>query len=100
MKMINKVENLSIENKRFLPLIEEIKFKTTGDTSDDHVSKVCLEILGRKVDLANAHKRKGKNNLFENELFLANTIIHSIFASEYRIIVDNEIIAVEKFLKK
>lgn len=100
MKLLKNLRS-SFTDAKSIPLLKEIEIKSTGDTSDEYVSKICYDILQRKVELANAYRKKLKyHSFFENELFLANTIIHNIFASEYQIILSDEKIALEKKIKK
>jgi hypothetical protein len=100
MKLLKNLRS-SFTDAKSIPLLREIEIKSTGDTSDEYVTKICYDILQRKVELANTYLKKSKyRSFFENELFLANTLIHSIFASEYEIILSNDKIGLEKKIKK
>lgn len=88
MKLFDKLSNFQ-EGKANV-LYDEIVGRLSGDTSNDKIRTVCFDILDKKIKLANTYRRKGKINLMENEIFLANTIIHSIFAPEHSIIISND----------
>jgi len=88
MKLFDKVSNFQ-EGKANV-LYNEIVDKLSGDTTNEKIRTVCLDILDKKIKFANSHRKKGKINLMENEIFFANTIIHNIFAPEYSIIISND----------
>lgn len=99
MKLYNRLltgrNHLNSEN--FKLMFDDLVDKLSGDTSDDNVKIIAKKILADKIDLINKYKRKKKVEQYENELYVANSIIQCIFAFEYKLdVVDNKI-ALEKY---
>ncbi len=102
MKQYNRfVESMKYnDTEKFKALYDEIFTKLGDDTSDRKMFEVCLLVLENKIEQANEFKRKKKNIFFERELLFANTIIHSIFASRYSIVVVNGYLTLMKKIEK
>lgn len=95
-RLVNAKKNP--EQSGFSPVLEEILFKLSGDTSDKNVQSIANKILERKIEVANVYKKKKKKEFFEKELYVANSIIQYLFEKQYTLGINGEKIVLEKIV--